>query len=206
MEVGAQPQQRTVASSASFPLYDETATVTTSQEVHNGAVFGVGAGYRVRPSVGVGALVTVFNARKGEAAVIAAVPDISFTDRFSTVTTSVAGLRHREVGIHLQAIWFGRVGDRFPVTLSAGPSIVSVKHDIAVANVTTGTQTVATGKTSEKETAVGVNAGGTFEYPFTPTVSAELFVRYAGGTVDLPSAADVKVGGLQIGAGLRYAF
>ena len=53
IEFGAQPTQRTVSSSTSFSLYDETATVTTSQPIHNGPVFGASVGYRVMPSVGV---------------------------------------------------------------------------------------------------------------------------------------------------------
>jgi hypothetical protein len=32
------------------------------------------------------------------------------------------------------------------------------------------------------------------------------FIRYAGATVDLPSVSDLKVGGFQIGGGLRVRF
>jgi hypothetical protein len=206
LEGGAQPQQRTLDTAVTFPLYDETATISTSQLVHNGPLFGVGGGYRLVPSFGIGATVTVFSARKGDASVVASLPDISITDRFSTVTATVDGLQHREVGVHLQAIWFGQFGEHLPVTLSAGPSIVRVTHDVATARVPTGSQSVATGKTTEKKAGVGVNVGGTVAYPFSPALAAQVFVRYAGGKVDLPSAADVSVGGLQLGAGLRYGF
>jgi hypothetical protein len=35
---------------------------------------------------------------------------------------------------------------------------------------------------------------------------AGLFLRYAGASVDLPSANNVKVGGVQLGGGLRLRF
>jgi len=41
---------------------------------------------------------------------------------------------------------------------------------------------------------------------FTPRIGAGVFIRYAGGSVDLPSAPDVKVGGFQIGVGARVRF
>ena len=32
------------------------------------------------------------------------------------------------------------------------------------------------------------------------------FVRYAGGEVDLPSVAKLKIGGVQAGGGIRFRF
>jgi len=50
---GAQPGSHDVGTSQSFPLYGETATLTTAQENGSGAMFDITAGYKLRPSFGV---------------------------------------------------------------------------------------------------------------------------------------------------------
>lgn len=206
LDVGAQPQQRTVTTSSSFPLYDETATVETSQPVHNGPVFGVTGGYRVRPTLGIAVGLTFFNARTSEAAVSARIPDPAFFDRPRTVGEAVSGLEHQELGIHIQAVWFKTLSEKIDVALSAGPSIINVKHDLVTATVSTGTQALVTAKTTEKKNAFGVNVGGEGIYKLSPGLGVALFVRYAGGKVDLPSVSDLTVGGLQAGLGVRVRF
>jgi len=39
-----------------------------------------------------------------------------------------------------------------------------------------------------------------------PNYGAGVFLRYAGATIELPSAGNVKVGGLQLGIGARLRF
>jgi hypothetical protein len=41
---------------------------------------------------------------------------------------------------------------------------------------------------------------------FQPQLGAGVFLRYAGGSVDLPEVSNVKVGGFQGGFGLRLRF
>ena len=48
---GTQPSSRTVGRSQSFPVYGETATLTTTQEIGNGAVFDITGGYRFGPDL-----------------------------------------------------------------------------------------------------------------------------------------------------------
>ncbi|HUR34287.1 MAG TPA: hypothetical protein VM032_10870 [Vicinamibacterales bacterium] len=206
IEFGAQPQQRTTETSTTFPLYDETATIATSQPVHNGPVFGASGGYLVRPTIGVAVGLTIFNARSSDSAVVATIPDLFFFNRPKVVTATATGLKHREVGVHFQAVWFHPVSEKLEVVLAAGPSLISVKHDLATASVATGTQTVTTATSSESKSGIGFNAGFEGNYRLAPRYLAGLFVRYAGGTVDLPSVPDLKVGGLQAGLGLRLRF
>jgi len=206
IEFGAQTTQRTVSSSTSFSLYDETATVTTSQPIHNGPVFGGSVGYRVMPSVGVAVGVTYFNARSSDSAVVASIPDLLFFNRPKTVTATATGLKHTQLGVHLQAVWFHRVSDKLELVLAGGPSIFNVKHDLATATVATGTQNLTTVTASQSKSAIGFNVGGEGNYRLAQNYLVGIFVRYAAGKTDLPAVPDLKVGGLQAGLGLRLRF
>lgn len=206
VEFGAQPTQRNVETTTSFSLYDETATVATSQPIHNGAVLGASGGYRVRPNLGVGVGFTIFNARSSDSAVVATLPDLFFFNRPKVVTATATGLKHRELGIHFQAVWFHPVSDKLELVVAGGPSVISVKHDLATASVVTGTQTVTTTTRSESKSAIGINVGAEGNYRLAPQYLIGIFVRYAGGKVDLPDVPDLSVGGIQAGLGLRLRF
>lgn len=206
LEFGAQVTQRTVASSTSFPLYDETATVSTSQPVHNGPVFGGSVGYRVTPSFGLAVGVTMFNAREGESSVVASIPDLVVYNQPKTVVATATGLKHTQLGLHLQATWFQPVTDKLEIVLAAGPSLIKVSHDVATASVVTGTQNISTVSASQTGNAFGFNAGGEANYRLSSSVLAGIFVRYVAATTDLTDVPDLKVGGLQTGLGLRLRF
>lgn len=206
IEFGAQPTQRNVTSTTSFSLYDETATVTTTQPIHNGPIFGGSVGYRVNPAFGVAAGITVFKARSADAVVAASIPDPLIYNSPKNVATSATGLSHSQLGIHIQALWFHPLSDTFELVLGAGPSIISVSHDVATASVTTGTQNVTTGVTSQSGKAFGFNVGGEGNYRITEATLVGIFVRYVTAKTDLDSVADLKVGGLQAGVGLRLRF
>ena len=206
IEFGAQPTQRAVTSATSFSLYDETATVTTVQPIHNGPVFGGSVGYRVNPAFGIAGGITMFTARKADATVTAKIPDLFVYDRPKTVVATATGLSHSQLGIHIQAVWFQPVSDTFEVVLAGGPSIIKVSHDVATASVTTGTQNVTTGTTSQSGTAFGFNVGGEGNYRISEKSLIGVFVRYVTAKTDLDSVADLKVGGVQAGLGLRLRF
>jgi hypothetical protein len=206
INVGAQPQQRTIATSESFPLYDETATVTSSQPVNNGPVFDIAGGYRVRRQLFVGVGFSTFQ-RSSASDLVASIPDLIFVDRPRIATASTPDLTHSERGIHVQVLWMIPVNDRIDVVLSAGPSFIRVSQELtATVTVAPRTQSITVVQATESATAIGVNAGFDGTYLFTPHVGAGLFVRYAGGKVDLPSVPDLSVGGFQTGLGLRVRF
>lgn len=206
IEFGAQPTQRTITSSTSFSLYDETATVTTTQPIHNGPIFGGSVGYRVMPTVGVSIGLTIFSARSSDAAIVASVPDLLVFNQPKTVTATATGLAHKEVGFHAHAVWFHPVSEKLEVVLAAGPAIVNVKHDVATAAVTAGTQSVTTTTTTQSKSALGFDAGFEGNYRLAPQYLVGLFVRYSSATAQLPDVPDLKVGGLQTGLGLRVRF
>src|SRR5581483_10594755 len=110
-------------------------------------------------------------------------------------------LAHTETGVHLQAVYFFPITDKIDVSAFIGPSFIHVKQDLVSAAIPTGTQTVNLSTGSETGTAKGFNIGIDGNYFFTKLVGAGFFMRYAGGSVDLPSVKDLSVGGFQIGVG-----
>ena len=98
------------------------------------------------------------------------------------------------------------VTNKIDIALSAGPSIIHVSQQLATGTVPAGTQNLTASFNEETANAFGVNLGFDAAYMFTPRLGAGLFVQYAGGSVDLPSAKGVKAGGVQTGLGLRARF
>ena len=128
-------------------------------------------------------------------------------DQPSTVTSTQPGLAHSENGVHLQAVWFIPATDKIDVALSIGPSFIHVTQElVSTVTIPSGTQSVNIAVGSEEGTAKGVNVGVDGNYLFTRNIGAGIFIRYAGGSVDLPSAPDLSVGGFQIGIGARIRF
>lgn len=205
VNVGAQPQRRTIHTSESFPLYDESATVTSTQPIQNGVIFDVSGGYRVWRRVALGVGLSSFKSR-GDGGVAVSIPDPGFFDRPKIVTGDTSGLDRSEIGVHLQAVWRTPVTDKVDVSFSAGPSFIRVKQQVATASVRARTQNIDVTQKSESGTAVGINVGLDGSYMFRPQYGVGVFIRYAGGSVDLPAVSDVKVGGFQGGFGFRLRF
>ena len=203
---GAQPQRRELGKTDTFTLYDEKATLTSSQPVPNGPFFDISGGVRVKNGFAIGAGFSSLS-KTSDAAVVATIPNPLFFDQSKTVTSTATGLEHSERGIHLQAMWFIPVTDKIDVALSAGPSFIMVKQGlVASVTVPTGTQNINVVTGSEEGTAKGVNVGFDGTYLFTRNIGFGLMIRYAGGSVDLPSAKGLSVGGFQGGAGARIRF
>lgn len=206
LDAGAQPQRHTLATASSIPIYQESAAVTSTLPIRNGALFDVTGGYRVRPRLAIAVGFSTFG-RRSDSAVSATIPDPVFYGRPVTVTASAADLAHRELGIHLQAIWFVPVSDRLELALSAGPSLIHVSQEMTPGvTPAADSQTVSVTRVTETGFAKGVNAGVSANYLFTPRIGLGLFARYAAGNIDLPSAGTVTVGGAQTGVGLRLRF
>jgi Outer membrane protein beta-barrel domain len=203
---GSQPVSRDASTNQSFPLYGETATFTTVQENGSGAVFDITGGYRIRPSFGVAIGFSNFS-NTTDASLASSIPNPLIFDQPLAATATVSDLEHSERGIHLQAVWFLPVSDKIDVALSVGPSFIMVSQDLVTSlDVPAGTQTGNPVVTTEKETGIGINVGFDGAYMVTRNFGAGIFLRYAGAKVDLPTVADLSVGGFQVGAGVRVRF
>ena len=205
---GLQGGSRTLATATTFDIYEEAATVATSQEIEGGGFFDVSAGYKVwsNMAVGVGFSRT---SNTANAALTGTVPDPVFFDRPRPIIATVDGLKHTESAIHLMAVWMIPVTETIDVALSAGPTIFNVTQDVPGSfTVTEPGPTVGNiNVTSPKETSVGINLGIDVAYMITPRFGVGGLARFTRGSVDLEGASDsLSVGGFQIGGGLRVRF
>jgi hypothetical protein len=207
VNAGAQPAQRTIDKSETFSVYGETASVSSVVPIRNGALFDVSVGYRVWQKLAIAVGYSTFG-RPSDTSVVAVVPSPIAFDQFKTTTADRTDLEHEEKAIHIQVVWFIPVSDKIDVSISAGPSFIRVSQDvISAVTIAPGTQDINTlTATTEEGTAKGGNVGLDINYLFTKNVGAGVFARYAGGSLDLPSAPGLQVGGFQVGAGVRLRF
>lgn len=197
-------------------IYDETATYSAAHQIGGGGVFDISGGLRVWRNLAAGVAITSISTADG-LLLEGQVPHPLFFNRFRTGRFARTDLEHKELGIHLQAVWVLPVTDSIQLSFFGGPSIFNVDQDsvtsATIAEVAppfgevsiTQVSTVALG-----ETAVGGNVGVDATYMVTDQFGGGLFVRWAGGTVDLADASggpqSIDVGGMQTGAGLRVRF
>lgn len=206
LNIGVQSQSRSIATSDTFTLYGEPATLTTSQTIGKGPIADISGGYRVWRSLSIGVGFSSFS-KNSTSSVVASIPDPLFFDQSKTVNASATGLEHTERAIHVQAVWFVPITEKIDVALSVGPSFIRVGQQlVSSVTVPTGTQNVSVVVGNEQGTAKGANVGIDGTYLVTRNFGAGIFFRYAGGSIDLPSAPGVKVGGFQAGLGARIRF
>ena len=201
---GAQTQARTLNTTTSFPLYGETAIINSAQAVDGGGLFDFSGGYRIHRQFSVGVGFSVFS-KSGSGTIAASIPNPAVVNRPATSTTSGSDLKHREFGTHLMFIWTQPIHKNFEAAIFGGPSFIKLTQDVMTATVPAGTQTVNVASQSQNATAKGGNVGVNLNYMVKPNYGVGVFIRYAGATAKLP-AGNAKVGGLQLGGGLRLKF
>jgi hypothetical protein len=203
----AQTQSRDLTTSNSFSLYGEPAALSTAQRIDAGPVIDVSLGYKVWRNLGVAVGISRFK-RSGSASIAATIPNPAVFNRPASVNVDQTGMTHSEIGTHIMAVWFVPVTDRIDVSLSVGPSFISVRQDIVSTSVVPNTQTLSVTSAERTATAKGANVGVDVNYLIGNRYlyGGGIFMRYAGGSVDLPEASGLNVGGFQIGAGARVRF
>lgn len=205
---GIQAGSHTLATGTTFDLYDELATVSTTQEISGGAFFDLSAGYKVWRNLALGAGYS-WTSSKADAAVSASIPSTDVHDQPRAIPASAADLNHTEHGIHLMAVWMVPVTDKIDVGVSAGPTIFQVKQDLpGVLNISEPGPTVTGVDLTEiNKTTIGLNLGVDVTYMVNKRVGVGGLARYTWGSADLKGATEkLTVGGLQIGAGVRVRF
>ena len=205
VNVGGQLATRTINAVARKTVFDETATLTSSQPIGRGVVVDFDGGYRVREDFFAGLLVSFFN-KSSDAATSASVPDPIFFNRPKIVTGSTSDLKRSEVAITPHVTWARTLTDNFDITFSGGIAIIHLSQDIVGNFDITPPQTVTILQTSESATGVGPYAQVDVIYNLKTRYGVGGYVRYAGAKVDLPSTPDANVGGVQAGGGIRLRF
>ena len=125
----------------------------------------------------------------------------------------MSGLNHVQHAIHFQAVWLHPISNRIDIALSVGPTLFIVSQDLvsAISLTEAGSSVSLAGTTIQNvnDNAAGFNVGMDGSYRLTRRLAVGAFVRYAGGSVDLPAASgnvSLDVGGVQVGAGVRLRF
>lgn len=204
---GAQPSSGTFTTSAAPIVYGETAPMTSIQTYSGATLLDISGGYRVWHSLSIGLAFTTTFPSKGDAAVTVGVPSPVFFDRRVTVNQAVADLERKEQAVHLMFMWTSPVSDKVDASIFGGPSYFKLYQDLVQGfNVVQGTQTGTATTEQQTATSLGFNVGGDMTYLINPKLGVGGLVRYVKGTMDLPAVLDVKVGGIQIGGGLRVRF
>lgn len=208
LSFGLQGGSGTLGTATTFDIYDEAATVSTTQEIDGGAFFDLSAGYKVWRNLAVGLGYSRFS-NSVDASLSAQIPDPVFFDRPRPVTATVSDLTHTQNAIHLMGVWVMPVTEELDVALSFGPTIFNVSQDlpgsltVSEPGPTVGNINVS----SLKETTVGINLGVDVTYMVTPRFGVGGLARYTRGSADFEGASDsLTVGGFQVGVGVRARF
>jgi hypothetical protein len=205
VNVGGELATRTINAVARKTVFDETATLTSSQPIGRGVVFDFDGGYRVREDFFAGLLVSFFNG-SSSATTTASVPDPVFFNRPKTVTGSTSDLKRSEVAIIPHITWARPLTDNFDITFGGGIAFIRLSQDLVGNFDITPPQNVSILQTTEKDNGVGPFAQIDVIYNLRARYGLGGYVRYAGASVDLPSQADANAGGMQAGGGIRIRF
>jgi len=205
---GAQAPSKELATNNIFDLYNESAILSTTQDVAGGLFFDISGGYKVWENLAVG---IGFSHVGSEADLVidAQIPDPDFFDSPRRLSTTASGAKHSQPALHLTGTWMMPVTDKIDVGFQFGPSIFFVSQDLPTGiSVTEPGPTISQlNVTSVDNTTVGIHLGVDLTYLVTPRFGAGLLARYVWGSADLEGTDDsVTVGGFQIGAGLRVRF
>lgn len=215
VHVGGQAGSSSSAGSFTFSAYDETATVTSDQDYGGGFLFNIEGGFAFMPRFAAGLAITRASS-DANTRLSASIPHPQIFDSPRTATFDGADATHSETGYHIFVSYLAPVSERVDVRVFAGPSIFRVSHDlvsaIAFTETSPFTSVTITGATLDERTktvgAFHIGAGGT--YRVTERFGIDGFFRFARRTVDVDNVSggttELKVGGAQLGAGVRIAF
>jgi Outer membrane protein beta-barrel domain len=208
---GAQAPSQSLTTLTTPVIYGEPASFTSSQEVGGGAFFDISAGYKVWRNLAVGLGVTHVGSTT-DLTVNAAIPDPLFFDQHRLVTISVPDAKHSQTAINLTGTWVMPITDKIDLAYQFGPTIFLVSQDIPgtpapESIVEPGPSITALPVDSVDKSTVGLHFGLDLTYMVTPRFGAGGIIRYTWGSADLAGAEDsIKLGGFQIGGGLRVRF
>jgi hypothetical protein len=205
---GGQGGSRDINKQFAFSLYEENATVDARRNIKGGGFFDLTAGYRIRGNWGAGFSFTR-RSSNNDGALTGSIPDQILFERPRSVTSSVAGMKYSETLFAPLFVYTYPMTDKIDVMLLTGPSVGRVTHeivtDIAVSEGSGGPVLTASRQTIKKS-FVGFQGGVDVRYLFTRQLGAGVFMRYNGASGNLNSEIESKIGGFQVGGGLRVRF
>jgi hypothetical protein len=201
--------------SSSFSVNAETATYSGAYDVKSGPAFNISGSGLITRHFAVGVGVSRYS-KATPIAVTASIPHPFFFNRARALSDTVSANRE-ELAVHVQArLLLPLQSQRIQAAVFAGPSFFSVKQDVLTRVGYSDAYpydaiSPAPGQiTNVSKSKTGFNAGADVAYFFTRQVGVGGVAQYAGTTIELTSASggttDAKVGGFQVGGGLRLRF
>jgi len=206
--LGVQAGSDNLETNSTFSLYEETATVGSTQKISGGAFFEIGGAYRVWGKNLLAGLSYTRTKSDADVAIIGSIPDPVVSDKPRAVTATQRDAEHAEGTIHLDAIWMMPVANKLDVGVFAGPSIFRVSQDtITTLTVTEPGPVVNAPLSQVTKTSFGVNFGVDVQYLVRKQVAVGGVARYTFASAEIDGATDtLRLGGFQIGVGARYRF
>ena len=214
-----EPGKQTYADDGTFSLYDEVGRLSvSSDDISSGAVLDFGVGARV---MGNFTLSANFHRTSslGEASVTGQAPHPIFFDRPRSFSATVPDMKRTEQALHLSLGYRLALGEKLDVQIYAGPSQFRFTQDVINAVVITEaggafTTVNATNETTtRKANSWGGHVGADVSYPVYQSGNTSFrlggYVRYAEASSEflvVSNTVSTKVGGVQIGGGLRVRF
>ena len=205
----------TLSDNVVFTEFVEEGDFDARYDVKGGPAIDAGGGVRLWKNLAVGAGVSLFDG-KVDTSLTARVPHPFHFARHRAVSGSAPGLTRRELALHVQALAIVPLGDRFAVKLFGGPSFFSISQEVVSAVEFTQEYPFDTAAfagatdTGRSETAIGFNVGVDLGLYFSRHVGVGFLTRYSKASLEIASGDDenmsVDVGGMQVGAGVRFRF
>lgn len=213
-----EPGSQTFTDDGTFPLYDETGRLSVSSEVASGAVLDFGVGARVTGNWVVSANFHRTSSND-ESTVTGSAPHPIFFDRPRSFSTTVEDLKRSEQALHVSLGYRVPLGEKFDVHVYAGPSQFRFSQEVvgrAIITEAGGAFTsvnVVYEQDRRKKNAWGGHIGADLSYAIYQMGTTDFrlggYLRYAGASSEFPvitNTVSTKLGGVQIGAGLRVRF
>lgn len=208
-----QPGGNALTESFEFQEFVETGTIESTYEAGSAIGLDGSLGVRVWRNVGVGVGVSTYAPDKG-GEVTARIPHPFHFNQHREVTGE-AGLTRKETAIHASLLYFVPAGERFQVTLGAGPTFFQAEqsfvNDVLYTQEYPFDTATFNGVDIDNESAsgVGFNASADVAWRFSRSFAVGALVRYTQATLPFTPAdrsVDVEVGGVQAGVGFRVIF
>ena len=211
----AQPAAPPLSDHFTFDANVETATADIGYPSKAGIGAGGEAALRMWKRLGVGVAVS-YVASTGSASIAASIPHPFVFGQPRSISGEEEAVNRAETAAHVHLLYFVPARGRLRVTVSAGPTLVSLQQDIVTAVhyaeaypydtalYTRASTTRATGS------GLGFNAGADVQWMLTRRAGVGALVRFTRARVDIDAAAArtvaVTAGGVQVGGGLRVWF
>jgi hypothetical protein len=205
---GGQVGSTNSTSTFSFPLYEETATISVAQKVNPGFSFDVTGAARVTGNIGVGLSFTHFST-SSDGALTASIPDPIVFDSPRSVTGTVSALNYKVNWIGILGFYAIPMTDKIDVFVFGGPAVAKATQDV-VGSATSAEgangPTVAVTRDSLSRSFWGFEVGADMRYLIARQFGVGGFVRYNRSTGNFNSTAKFDGSGLQLGGGVRIKF